>query len=69
MNVLKVEPALVVGAVQAILALVVAFGFHLTPEQVGGILAATTAILSVVVRQAVTPNERVVVAAKRDDVI
>lgn len=49
------EPALIIGAVQAILALVVAFGLRLTTEQTGAILAATAAILAVVTRSQVTP--------------
>ena len=49
------EPALILGAVQAIAALVVAFGVDLTAEQVGLILAASAAVLSVVVRSKVTP--------------
>lgn len=50
------EPALIVGAVQAVLALAVAFGVDLTPQQVGMILAATAAVLAVVTRQRVTPT-------------
>ena len=49
------EPALVLGAVQAVLALVVAFGLKLSVEQTGAILAATAAILAVVTRSQVTP--------------
>jgi len=49
------EPALVLGAVQAVLALVIAFGLKLSAEQTGAILAATAAILAVVTRSQVTP--------------
>lgn len=49
------EPALVLGAVQAVLALVIAFGLKLSVEQTGAILAATAAILAVVTRSQVTP--------------
>ena len=49
------EPALILAAVQAIVALVVAFGLDLTPEQVGGILAASAALLGVLTRSQVTP--------------
>ena len=49
------EPALILGAVQAILALVVAFGLDLSTEQVGAILAASAAVLAVVTRSQVTP--------------
>ena len=49
------EPALVLGAVQAVLALVVAFGLDLSAEQVAGILAVSAAALAIVVRIKVTP--------------
>jgi uncharacterized protein (DUF697 family) len=49
------EPALILGAVQAVVALAVAFGFDLSAEQVGAIVAATAALLSVVTRSRVTP--------------
>lgn len=49
------EPALILGAVGAIITLVTAFGLDLNGEQVAGINAATVAILSVIVRQKVTP--------------
>jgi hypothetical protein len=49
------EPALIIGLVEAVLALVLAFGLNLSPEQIGGIMAVTTALLAVVVRQVVTP--------------
>ncbi len=49
------EPALIIGAIQAVLALVIAFGFHLSPEQVGAILAASSAVLAVVTRANVSP--------------
>jgi hypothetical protein len=52
---MKREPALILGAVQAVLALVVSFGLDLTTEQVGAILAVTAAILAVVTRQRVSP--------------
>jgi len=49
------EPSLILGALQAILALVLAFGVDLSTEQVGAILAASAAVLAVVTRQAVSP--------------
>lgn len=52
------EPALLLGLVQAVLALVVAFGLDLSPEQIGAVLAATAALLSVVTRSKVTPVDR-----------
>lgn len=51
------EPALILGLVQAVIALVVAFGLELTGEQTAGIVAVTAAILALVVRSQVTPTE------------
>lgn len=51
------EPALILGAVQAAIALVVAFGFDLTAEQIGGILAFTAAVLALITRSQVTPTK------------
>jgi hypothetical protein len=50
------EPALVIGAVNAAIALGVGFGLHVTPEQVGLLNAFAAAILAVVTRQRVTPK-------------
>lgn len=49
------EPALILGAVQTLLALAVGFGLNISTEQVALILAASAAVLSVVVRSQVTP--------------
>lgn len=49
------EPAVILGALQASLALGLSFGLHLTPAQIGAIMAAAAAILALVVRQQVTP--------------
>lgn len=49
------EPAIVVGAINALIALAVGFGLDVTPEQVGLINAAAAAVLAVVVRQQVVP--------------
>ena len=49
------EPALVLGAVQALIAMAVGFGLEVTAEQVGLIVAAAAAVLSVVTRTQVTP--------------
>lgn len=54
-NLWNTEPALVLGAVQAILALLLAFGVDLTPEQIGAILAVSAAVLSLLVRRKVSP--------------
>ena len=50
------EPALFLGVVQAVLALLLAFGVDLTAEQVGCIMAASAAVLSLVVRAKVSPT-------------
>lgn len=49
------EPALIIGAVNALLALGVGFGLPVTPAQVGLINGAVAAILAVVTRQQVVP--------------
>lgn len=51
MKLLRSEPALFVGAIQAALALAVAFGLHLSTEQLGAITAAAAAVLAVILRQ------------------
>ncbi len=50
------EPALILGLVQTILALLLAFGLDLSTQQTGAILAVSAAVLSVIVRSRVTPN-------------
>jgi len=52
---LKNEPALIVGFVQAILALAVSFGLDMSVEQVGAIVAVAAAATSVLLRQQVSP--------------
>ena len=49
------EPALILAAVQAVIALVVAFGLEVTSVQTAGILAVTGTILALVVRSKVSP--------------
>ena len=48
------EPAVIIGLVNALIALAVGFGLHVTPAQVGLINAAVTAILSLVTRSQVS---------------
>jgi hypothetical protein len=50
------EPALILACVQAVLACAVGFGLDLTSEQMALVLAATAAVLGLVVRQQVTPT-------------
>ena len=71
------EPALVAGLVQAVLALLVAFGLDLTGEQTASILAVTAALLAVLTRAQVTPvvdvvehrDGREVVAGPANDLV
>lgn len=52
------EPALILAAVQAALALAVGFGLEVTAEQVALILAFTAAVLGLITRQQVTPTAK-----------
>ena len=52
---IREEPVLLQGLIQAALALLVAFGTHLTATQVGSIVAFTAALLSCLTRSQVTP--------------
>ncbi len=54
----KREPAVILNAIGALIALAVGFGLDITPEQVGLVLAATTAILGLVIRSQVTPVDK-----------
>lgn len=61
LNGLSVRPfswPLVVGAVQAALALLLAFGFDVSQELQGSIITATTVLGAIVIRQAVTPEAK-----------
>lgn len=55
LTIIKSEPALITGAVQAILALVIAVGVNLTAVQSGSILAATTAALAAIAAMTTRP--------------
>jgi len=55
MKILNREPAMFVAVIQAILALVIAFGLDLTPEQVGAIMAVAAGVLGLVTRANVSP--------------
>lgn len=63
MNILKVEPALVTGAVSAVLVLVTAFGLPLTEDQKAAVLGSIVPVLvlvqALVTRGQVTPNAKV----------
>lgn len=64
---IKAEPALVTGIVSAAIALAISFGFGLSEQQVGAIMALVVAILSIVTRQAVTPNVNVLQAKRKSN--
>lgn len=49
------EPVLIYALVQSVITVAVTFGLHLSAEQIGAVLVLTTAVLSVIVRQKVTP--------------
>ena len=71
MNILKVEPALVTGAVSAVLVLVTAFGLPLTEDQKAAVLGSVVPVLvlvqALVTRGQVTPNVKV--SAKVDAIV
>lgn len=50
------EPALIMGALQALLAAAVAFGWNLTEVQLASLLGAAAAVLAFVTRSQVTPS-------------
>jgi len=54
-SIAKNEPAAVVAVVQTLIALLVQFGFTLTPAETGGILAATAAALGLIAAIATRP--------------
>lgn len=58
LNRIRTEPALVAGLVQAVLALLLAFGVPMSEAQTGAILALSAAILALLVRSRVTPVGR-----------
>lgn len=64
MGTIKREPALIVGAVASVLALLVSFGVNITETQTEAILQAVTALLplaaAIVTRFQVTPKGEVV---------
>ncbi len=50
------EPALIIGALNALLAVAVGFGLDITPAQVGLINGLVAALLALFVRRQVTPT-------------
>jgi hypothetical protein len=55
------EPALIAGAIRAIILALVAFGLEWTGDQVAALMLAVEAVLTLFVRQTVTPNAKLVV--------
>ena len=56
-NLWHAEPTMVLAVVQAVLAMVVAFGLELSNEQTGSILAVSGAILALITRSQVSPTK------------
>ncbi len=54
-NILSREPVLLTGLIEAIIALLVAFGLDLSPEQVGAILGVVAVVTAFVARMFVSP--------------
>lgn len=52
----KREPAMFYGVVNAVIALAVSFGLDLKPDQIGALLAVTSALLALLTRSQMTPN-------------
>ncbi len=52
---IKSEPVAIQSVVQTSLGLILAFGVHVTPIQIGAILAVTGSMLALITRQVVTP--------------
>lgn len=63
MNIFKIEPALVTGAVSAVLVLVAAFGLPISEDQKAAILGSIVPVLvlvqALITRSQVTPSVKV----------
>lgn len=51
------EPALILGLVGAVIALAISFGLDWSTEQVGAVMAATSAFLGLITRSVVSPSK------------
>lgn len=58
------EPAVVSGAVLAVISMFISFGADLSQEQVGSIMAVCSAIMALIIRSQVIPSIRV--SAEKD---
>ncbi len=56
MKVLREEPVLVMGVVQAVIALVSSFGLQLSADQTGTIMAVAAAVLALLARTQTVPK-------------
>lgn len=59
MEIVKNEPVLIQGLIQAILGLLLAFGISLSDAQTGSIMAVVAVILAIIARMFVTPNNKI----------
>lgn len=50
------EPVMFMAVIQAGIALGISFGLHLSPEQIGAIMAFSAALIGLVARAKVTPK-------------
>lgn len=57
LNRLLNEPALIAGAIRAIIFCAVAFGLGWTTQQIGAVMLAVEAVLTLATRSLVTPNQ------------
>ncbi len=53
-NFWKAEPTMILAVLNSGIALLITFGFHLTVEQVGAIMAFSSAVLGLLTRSQVT---------------
>lgn len=56
LDLIRREPALVAGLLNAVVLALSVFVWHLSPEQIAAIMGVATAVLAVVVRSQVTPT-------------
>jgi len=61
-DLIKAEPAMTLGTIQAGIALLLTFGVNLTNDQQGSIIAFLSLLIALITRSQVTPNH--VVAEK-----
>jgi len=53
---MKREPVAIAALVRSVLLMAVAFGAHLTPEQIAAVMVTVEMFAAIVVRQRVTPE-------------